>query len=106
MSDAVFEGREVVIWAFAVCGGLDITVPDSVEIRNEGVGIMGGFAARGGTNPDPNAPVVVLKGLALMGGVGGQTTSRRHRKRDRHRDREQDRDRDQDRRDRGHGELH
>jgi hypothetical protein len=81
MSEAVFEGREVVLWTFAVFGGIDITVPDSVEIRTEGVGIFGGFGARGSENPDPDAPVVVLKGLALFGGVGGQTSSRRHKRR-------------------------
>ncbi|TCO48440.1 cell wall-active antibiotic response 4TMS protein YvqF [Kribbella antiqua] len=81
MTDAVFEGREVTIWAFAVFGGIDITVPDAVGVRNEGVGIFGGFAARGGDNPDPNAPVVVVKGLALFGGVGGQVSSKRHKKR-------------------------
>jgi hypothetical protein len=92
MTDAVFEGREVTIWAFAIFGGIDITVPDSVEVRNEGVGIFGGFAARGGDSPDPNAPVVVVKGLALFGGVGGQSSSKRHKKRFR----------DQG----GHGQLH
>ena len=80
MSDAVFEGREVVIRGFVIFGGLDVTVPDEVEVRSNGIGIFGGFAPRGGSNPDPNAPVVVFKGLALFGGVGGQTSSRRHRK--------------------------
>ena len=80
MTNAVFEGREVTIWAFAVFGGIDLTVPDAVTVRNEGVGIFGGFAAQGGDDPDPNAPVVVVKGLALFGGVGGQTSSKRHKK--------------------------
>jgi hypothetical protein len=79
MTDAIFEGREVTIWAIAIFGGIDITVPDSVNVRNEGVGIFGGFGARGGDDPDPNAPTVVVKGLALFGGVGGQSSSRRHR---------------------------
>ncbi|WBQ06754.1 DUF1707 SHOCT-like domain-containing protein [Kribbella sp. CA-293567] len=81
MTDAVFEGREVTVWAFAIFGGIDITVPDAVEVRNDGVGIFGGFAARGGKTPDPNAPVVIVKGLALFGGVGGQVSSKRHKKR-------------------------
>lgn len=81
MTDAVFEGREVTIYAFAVFGGIDLTVPDSVEVRNQGVGIFGGFGARGGDSPDPNAPVVIVKGLALFGGVGGQVSSKRHKKR-------------------------
>ncbi|MFI7067762.1 DUF1707 domain-containing protein [Kribbella sp. NPDC050124] len=81
MTDAVFEGREVTIYAFAIFGGIDLTVPDSVEVRNQGVGIFGGFGARGGDSPDPNAPVVIVKGLALFGGVGGQVSSKRHKKR-------------------------
>ncbi|GAA1581140.1 hypothetical protein GCM10009804_42270 [Kribbella hippodromi] len=80
MTDAVFEGREVTIWAFAVFGGIDITVPEGVTVRNEGVGIFGGFGARGSSDPDPNAPVVVVKGLALFGGVGGQSSAKRHGK--------------------------
>jgi hypothetical protein len=84
MTDAVFEGREVVIRTFAVFGGIDITVPDEVEVRSQGVGIFGGFAVRGGDNPDPAAPVVIVKGFALFGGVGGQTSSRRHKDRRSH----------------------
>jgi hypothetical protein len=80
MTDAVFEGREVTIYAFAVFGGIDITVPEGVTVRNEGVGIFGGFGARGSDDPDPNAPVVVVKGLALFGGVGGQSAGKRHGK--------------------------
>ncbi|TCC56470.1 DUF1707 and DUF2154 domain-containing protein [Kribbella pittospori] len=81
MTDAVFEGREVTIWAFAVFGGIDITVPEGVTVRNEGVGIFGGFGARGSDDPHPDAPVVVVKGLALFGGVGGQSSAKRHKKR-------------------------
>ncbi|WP_329002922.1 DUF1707 domain-containing protein [Kribbella sp. NBC_00709] len=80
MTNAVFEGREVTIWAFAVFGGIDITVPEGVTVRNEGVGIFGGFGARGSDDPDPNAPTVVIKGLALFGGVGGQSSAKRHGK--------------------------
>jgi hypothetical protein len=80
MTDAVFEGREVTIWAFAVFGGIDVTVPEGVSVRNEGVGIFGGFAARGSDDPHPDAPVVVVKGMALFGGVGGQSSAKRHGK--------------------------
>jgi hypothetical protein len=81
MTDAIFEGREVTIYAFAVFGGIDITVPEGVAVSNQGVGIFGGFAARGSDEPDPNAPVVIVKGLALFGGVGGQSSAKRHRNR-------------------------
>ncbi|MFC0627814.1 DUF1707 SHOCT-like domain-containing protein [Kribbella deserti] len=86
MTDAVFEGREVVVRAFAIFGGVDITVPDGVQVRNQGVGIFGGFGGWGGGGTrdiDPNAPTLVVKGLALFGGVGGQPSSKRHRDRNR-----------------------
>jgi hypothetical protein len=73
MSNAVFEGREVTVYAFAIFGGIDIVVPQGVEIRNQGFGIMGGYGVSGGQDEiDPSAPVVVLKGLALFGGVGAK----------------------------------
>ncbi|GAA1586417.1 MULTISPECIES: DUF1707 SHOCT-like domain-containing protein [Kribbella] len=87
MTDAVFEGREVTIYAVAVFGGIDITVPEGVTVRNEGIGIFGGFAAQGSDAPDPNAPTVVIKGLALFGGVGGQSSAKRHGKKFKHRNR-------------------
>ena len=85
MTDAVFEGREVTINAVAVFGGIDITVPEGVTVRNEGIGIFGGFAAQGSADPDPNAPTVVIKGLALFGGVGGQSSAKRHGKKNKNR---------------------
>jgi hypothetical protein len=91
MTDAVFEGREVTIYAVAVFGGIDVTVPEGVTVRNEGIGIFGGFAAQGSDDPDPNAPTVVIKGLALFGGVGGQSSGKRHGKKNKNK---------------GHRELH
>lgn len=82
MRDAVFEGREVTVYAFAVFGGIDITVPEGVEVRNQGVGIFGGFGGRGTTDIDPAAPVVIVKGLALFGGVSGQAAKSKKRKDD------------------------
>jgi hypothetical protein len=87
MTDAVFEGREVTIYAVAVFGGIDITVPEGVTVRNEGIGIFGGFAAQGSADPDPSAPTVVIKGLALFGGVGGQSSAKRHGKKNKNKNR-------------------
>jgi len=80
MQEAIFEGREVTVYAFAVFGGIDITVPEGVEIRNQGVGIFGGFGGRGTKDIDPTAPVVIVKGLALFGGVSGQAGKPKKRK--------------------------
>ncbi|MCG5217550.1 DUF1707 SHOCT-like domain-containing protein [Streptosporangium sp. KLBMP 9127] len=80
LTDAVFESREVEITVFAMFGGADIRVPDGVEVRCQGMGIFGGFDVHGGPTIDPAAPVVVVKGLAIFGGVGGKP--RKNRKRD------------------------
>ena len=77
MTDAVFEAREVTVSAFAMFGGVSVTVPDNVEVRNEGSGIFGGFDARGSSNPDPNGPVVIIKGLAIFGGVSAALKKRK-----------------------------
>ncbi|MCC9310282.1 DUF1707 domain-containing protein [Kitasatospora sp. RB6PN24] len=69
LSDAVFESPEVLIVANTFCGGIDIKVPENVTLVGEGFGILGGFAVREQTAADPHAPVVRVKGSAVLGGV-------------------------------------
>ncbi|MFF7632593.1 DUF1707 domain-containing protein [Kitasatospora sp. NPDC008050] len=68
MTDAVFEAPEVVVEVSAVFGGVSIRVPENVTLIGSGVGIFGGFDVREQTAPDPYAPVVRVKGMALFGG--------------------------------------
>ncbi|MEV7012299.1 DUF1707 domain-containing protein [Streptosporangium sp. NPDC051022] len=79
LTDAEFEAREVEITINAFFGGAEIVVPEGVEVRCQGVGIFGGFDVHSGPNVDPSAPVVVVKGLALFGGVGGKVRRRGER---------------------------
>lgn len=69
LTKAVFEHREIVINATAIFGGVEIRVPENVTLRGQGVGVFGGFEVQSFDSPDPDAPVVVIKGLALFGGV-------------------------------------
>jgi hypothetical protein len=69
LTKAVFEHREVVINATAIFGGIDIRVPENVTLRGHGVGVFGGFDVQSFDSPDPDAPVVVIKGAAIFGGV-------------------------------------
>ena len=70
LRDAQLESRKVVIRAFALMGGIDIVVPDDCVADVSGVGLMGGFDHHDKAGPPPpGAPVVVVRGLALMGGV-------------------------------------
>ncbi|WP_218002058.1 DUF1707 SHOCT-like domain-containing protein [Microtetraspora malaysiensis] len=79
LTDAEFEAKEVEITVNAIFGGAEIIVPEGVEVRCHGVGVFGGFDVHGSSDIDPSAPVVVVKGLALFGGVGGKIRRRRDR---------------------------
>ncbi|MGW7575415.1 DUF1707 SHOCT-like domain-containing protein [Streptomyces sp. NPDC054765] len=71
LREAHFAGPEVVITCWALMGGVNIVVPPGVEIEVRGLGIMGGFDSReDGVPGEPGAPRVIVRGLALMGGVG------------------------------------
>ena len=72
LRNAKFTKRETTIWCYPVMGGIGIVLPYDVQVRVHGIPIMGGFGLESeapGSN-DPNAPIVYIRGLALMGGVG------------------------------------
>lgn len=76
LRNATLSAHETVINAFAVMGGIDIIVPDDVRVIDDGIGVLGGFELRDDpsstTSHDhlpSDAPVVRVRGLALMGGV-------------------------------------
>jgi len=49
-------------------GGIEITVPDHLDVVVDGFGLMGGFAGHS-TGARPGGPRVRITGFALMGGV-------------------------------------
>jgi hypothetical protein len=55
----------------ALMGGVEILVPPGLAVETHGFGLLGGFEAldQAGSETDPDAPRLVIKGLALMGGV-------------------------------------
>ncbi|MER6140870.1 DUF1707 domain-containing protein [Streptomyces sparsogenes] len=69
LTEALFEQREIVINVSAVFGGVEIKVPENVTVSGGGAGVFGGFDIKGYDAPDPDAPVVVVRGFALFGGV-------------------------------------
>ncbi|HKK26876.1 MAG TPA: DUF1707 domain-containing protein [Gemmatimonadota bacterium] len=68
--EARFGAAVVEVEAFALMGGVEIIVPPGVRVEAHGLGIMGGFDD-GSSNAeiDPAAPLVRVRGLALMGGI-------------------------------------
>jgi hypothetical protein len=55
----------------AIWGGVDVIVPPGITVETHGMGIMGGFDSYSQTvdSDDPLAPVLRIRGLAIMGGV-------------------------------------
>ena len=77
LREARLASRETTINAVAIMGGIDIIVPEDVRVVDDGIGIMGGFGVEDHDSCTvsvaelpADAPVVRVRGLALMGGVG------------------------------------
>jgi hypothetical protein len=51
----------------ALFGGIDVTTPPGWRIESEAKALAGGIDARG--SDDPDAPVLVLEGMAVFGGI-------------------------------------
>jgi hypothetical protein len=79
LREAIFESPVVEVTGIWCFGGLDIKVPEGVEVRNEVMAIFGGSDVKHVGDPKPGAPVLVIKGVALFGGVSvrGPRPSRR-----------------------------
>jgi len=70
LRNAEIDGDEVVIKAYAVMGGIDIIVPEGIEVDLDGLAIMGGNDRRIKDVPRlPGTPVVRVWAFSLMGGV-------------------------------------
>jgi hypothetical protein len=67
--DAIFEAPSVEISGFWCFGGLDIKVPEGLEVLDQTAGIFGGTDIRDVGDPAPGAPTLVIKGVSLFGGV-------------------------------------
>jgi len=70
LRDASIEGDELVITAFALMGGVEIVVPEGVEVDLGGLAIMGANEHRPGKVPvRPGTPIVRIRAFSLMGGT-------------------------------------
>ncbi|GIU96063.1 MAG: hypothetical protein KatS3mg012_2520 [Gaiellaceae bacterium] len=55
--------------AAAVLGGVSIRVPTGWRVRSEAKALLGGIDVRTGGDESPDAPTLVVEGLALLGGI-------------------------------------
>ena len=68
--EALLPAGVTEVTAIAIMGGIEIVVPPGVVVESEGIAILGGFDhAHGSATPSPDAPILRIRGLALMGGV-------------------------------------
>lgn len=80
LRDAELAAPEVTIWVLAMMGGIDVIVPDDCELDASGFGLMGAFDEHDTAAPPPaRAPVVRVRGVALMGGIDIYRRARKRR---------------------------
>lgn len=74
LRDAEIAGDEVIIRATAIMGGIEIIVPEGIDVHVAGLPIMGGVEDKTADVPIlPGSPVVRVQAFALMGGVEVKT---------------------------------
>ena len=70
LRDAEIEGGELTLNLFALMGGSNIYVPDSVEVEVGGFSFMGGQEEVGSERaPRPGAPLIRIRVYTMMGGA-------------------------------------
>jgi hypothetical protein len=72
LREASFTEGQVTIRAFAIMGGVEVVVPDGVELHVHGIPILGGIDQPRIRASQPGAPRVYVFGIALMGGIGAK----------------------------------
>jgi predicted membrane protein len=63
------SGETAVLDTFAMWGGIDIFVPRGWNVQVSGFPFLGGFVDKTQQTPDPAAGQLIVKGMAIMGGV-------------------------------------
>lgn len=81
LRDAILSGPVTTITAVAFMGGIEIIVPAGLRVESSGMGFMGAFENNAVMNEHlpPEAPLLRVRGFAMMGGVEIRTKERRDR---------------------------
>ncbi|WP_282004841.1 DUF1707 SHOCT-like domain-containing protein [Propioniciclava sinopodophylli] len=74
--DATYASDVTTLNVFCAFGGVEVIVPEGVNVRNETVAIFGGTDVKN-INPAPGAPTIVLKGFVMFGGIDAKGKQRR-----------------------------
>lgn len=77
--DAILPGKEIILKATTVMGGVEVIVPPEMRVVDNGIAILGGREITG--NPDeaarPDAPVLRIEGACVLGGIEVKRKSRK-----------------------------
>jgi len=66
---ASIASGEAVVDAFALWGGIEVKVPRDWMVVSKGLPLLGGFVDSTTPPPAPTGKVLVIRGMAVMGGV-------------------------------------
>jgi hypothetical protein len=79
--DAILPGKEVILKATTVMGGVEVIVPPEMRVVDNGIAILGGREIAG--NPDkaasPDAPVLRIEGACILGGMEVKRKARKRK---------------------------
>ena len=77
--DAILPGKEVVLRAITVLGGVEITVPPEMRVVDNGIAVLGGREIAGNVDESasPDAPVLRIEGACVLGGLEVKRKSRK-----------------------------
>jgi hypothetical protein len=80
--DAILpDGKEVVLKATSILGGVEVIVPPEMRVVDNGIAILGGREVTGnpGEASSPDAPVLRIEGACILGGVEVKRKSRKRK---------------------------
>jgi Domain of unknown function (DUF1707)./Predicted membrane protein (DUF2154). len=66
---AIVPAEGLTISCACAFGGADIIIPPGMRVMTRGMGIFGGFDRADHEPDDPEAPTIVVEGIAVFGGV-------------------------------------
>lgn len=69
LRDAQIQGREAVVEAIAIFGGVEVRVPEDWEVVNHGFAIFGGMGDQKRHFPGGSTKTLILQGASIFGGV-------------------------------------
>ena len=77
--EAILPGKEVVLRATTVLGGVEIVVPPEMRVVDNGIAILGGREIAGNSDEaaSPDAPVLRIEGVCILGGIEVKRKSRK-----------------------------